>query len=64
MEPLYHETNRVIQEIQQCFQQLNVSQTTSVVENQIVVKIATVNALVDIAISNNPITPCIIIIEL
>lgn len=47
MEPLYHETNRVIQEIQQCFQQLNLSQTNSVsVENQILVKIATVNALV------------------
>lgn len=47
MEPLYHETNRVIQEIQQCFQQLNVPQTNSVsVENQILVKIATVNALV------------------
>lgn len=46
MEALYHETNRIIQEIQQCFQQLNtVSQANAgPVENQISVKITAVNA--------------------
>lgn len=47
MEPLYHETNRLIQEIQQCFQQLNNSQSDSFsVENQILTKIASVNAYI------------------
>lgn len=45
MEPLYHETNRIINEIQQLFQQLNHAQVDSVlIENQILVKIASVNA--------------------
>lgn len=45
MEPLYHDTNRIIQEIHQCFQQLNgVPIDSAMVENQISVKIASVNA--------------------
>lgn len=45
MEPLYHETNRIIQEIYQTFQLLNNPQADlSNVENQIQVKIASVNA--------------------
>lgn len=47
MEALYHQTNGVIQEIQQCFQLLN--QTVgdnSSVENAILTKIAAVNAYV------------------
>lgn len=45
METLYHQTNRLIQETQQCFQALNNNQTdTSAVENDILSKIATVNA--------------------
>lgn len=46
MEALYHETNRCIQDIQQCFQQLNsVTQANAgVLENQISVKITSVNA--------------------
>lgn len=45
MESLYHETNRIINDIQQCFQQLNNPQVdSSNIENQIQVKIASVNA--------------------
>lgn len=45
MEQLYHETNRVIQEIQQCFQELNNPKIDlSFVENTISTKIVTVNA--------------------
>lgn len=45
MESLYHDTNRIIQEIHQCFQQLNNPQADAgMVENQISVKIAAVNA--------------------
>lgn len=45
MDLLYHETNRLIQETQECFQQLNNPQVeTSAVENAIQTKIATVNA--------------------
>lgn len=45
METLYHETNRVIQEIQSLFQQLTSYQAdTAEVENHISQKIAIVNA--------------------
>lgn len=45
METLYHETNRIIQETQQNFHQLNDSKVDSQsVENSILTKIASVNA--------------------
>lgn len=45
METLYHETNRLIQETQTLFQQLNhTNMDTSNVENHISTKIAMVNA--------------------
>lgn len=48
MDALYHQTNRIIQEIQQHFQQLNGPQSDLVkVENEIQMKIATVNANCD-----------------
>lgn len=47
MEALYFETNRLIQDTQSCFQQLNnVSADTSEVENNILRNIAMVNAYV------------------
>lgn len=47
METLYHETNRLIQETQNLFQQLNhTNMDTSNVENNISTKIAMVNAYV------------------
>ncbi|XP_037036602.1 probable Golgi SNAP receptor complex member 2 [Bradysia coprophila] len=48
MEQLYHETNRIIQETHQCFQELNNPKVDSIfVENTISTKIATVNANCD-----------------
>uniref|UniRef100_U5EZ35 Putative golgi snap receptor complex member n=1 Tax=Corethrella appendiculata TaxID=1370023 RepID=U5EZ35_9DIPT len=48
MESLYHQTNSLIQEIQQCFQQLNkVGIDTLAVENEIQTKITMVNANCD-----------------
>jgi len=45
MEALYHQTNRLIQETQQYFQQLNNTQNDpSVVENEIQTKLITANA--------------------
>lgn len=45
MEQLYHETNRIIQETQKCFQELNNPKVdSSFVENTIATKIAAVNA--------------------
>lgn len=45
MEALYHQTNRIIQETQQCFQHLNNSTTgTNDIENEIQTKIVAVNA--------------------
>lgn len=47
METLYFETNRLIQDTQNCFQQLNnVNVDTSEVENNILRNIAMVNAYV------------------
>lgn len=42
--PLYHKTHHIIQEIQQHFQQLNSVGDASAVENEILTKIAAVNA--------------------
>jgi hypothetical protein len=45
MDELYHKTNKIIQEIQQNFQQLNSNQYDSaLIENEIQTKISTVNA--------------------
>lgn len=45
MEQLYHETNRVIQETQKYFQELNNPKADSAfIENTISTKLATVNA--------------------
>jgi len=45
MEALYHATNKIIQEIQHCFQQLNNPGVDSLaVENEILTKIQLVNA--------------------
>lgn len=45
MDSLYHETNRLIQETQECFQQLNNPKNEkSSVQNAIQTKIAQVNA--------------------
>lgn len=45
MDQLYHSTNKVIQEIQQCFQQINNPGVDAIaVENEIMTKISTVNA--------------------
>uniref|UniRef100_A0A1L8DUP4 Putative golgi snap receptor complex member n=1 Tax=Nyssomyia neivai TaxID=330878 RepID=A0A1L8DUP4_9DIPT len=45
MEPLYHQTNKLIQETQACFQQLNSSQgDVGSVESEIQTRIAAVNA--------------------
>lgn len=45
MDALYHSTNKVIQEIQFCFQQLNVPGVDGIaVENEIMTKISAVNA--------------------
>lgn len=45
MEVLYHETNRIIQDIQQAFQQLNSSQVdAATVEHVILTRISAVNA--------------------
>lgn len=45
MDALYHSTNKVIHEIQQCFQQLNNAGVDSIaVENEIMTKISAVNA--------------------
>ena len=47
MDALYHTTNKVIQEIQQCFQQLNNPGADWIaVENEILTKITSVNAYV------------------
>lgn len=47
MEALYFQTNGLIQETQQCFQQLNNVRVDSVaLEAEIITKLATVNALV------------------
>ncbi|KAG5681471.1 hypothetical protein PVAND_010903 [Polypedilum vanderplanki] len=48
MDALYHSTNKIIHEIQQCFQQLNNPGVDSIaVENEIMTKINTVNANCD-----------------
>uniref|UniRef100_A0A6B2EGH9 Putative golgi snap receptor complex member 2 n=1 Tax=Phlebotomus kandelakii TaxID=1109342 RepID=A0A6B2EGH9_9DIPT len=45
MEPLYHQTNKLIQDTQECFQQLNTSHVdTASVESEIQSKIAAVNS--------------------
>lgn len=45
MDPLYHSTNKIIQDIQQCFQVINNPGVDSIaVENEIMTKISTVNA--------------------
>lgn len=45
MDPLYHATNKLIQEIQLCFQQINNPGVDPVVaENEIMTKISQVNA--------------------
>ncbi|XP_059618135.1 probable Golgi SNAP receptor complex member 2 [Phlebotomus argentipes] len=45
MEPLYHQTNKLIQDTQECFQQLNNSQVdVASVESEILSKITAVNA--------------------
>lgn len=45
MEPLYHATNKLIQEIQLCFQQINNPGVDAIaVENEIMTKISAVNA--------------------
>lgn len=45
MDPLYHATNKIIQEIQQCFQQINNPGVDAIaVENEIMTKINNVNA--------------------
>lgn len=45
MEPLYHATNKVIHEVQQCFQQLNnPGIDTLAMENEIMTKINSINA--------------------
>lgn len=45
MDALYHSTNKVIQEIQYCFQQLNAPGVDGIaVENEIMTKISAVNA--------------------
>lgn len=42
--PLYHKTHHTIQEIQQHFQHLTAAGDTNLVENEILSKIAAVNA--------------------
>lgn len=44
MDQLYHSTNKIIQEIQQCFQQINTAGDTAALENEIMTKISVVNA--------------------